>query len=71
MHLAAAENNVEMVEFLLSSNVISVTAKDRWGRTAEDEATSNGFNSLVEVLRKWGAQEGAEGQDSKRQKAGE
>ena len=49
LHIAASEGNKKAVELLLSFNSNS-SAKDRWGRTPKDDATSNGFDHIIVLL---------------------
>ncbi len=51
LHLAAAEGKLEIVEFLLAKSV-HLTLKDRWQHTPIDEAKSNGYSNIVELLQR-------------------
>ena len=51
LHLAATNNDLNMVKFLLANTEIPMGAKDRWGFTAEDEAVRNNFDEISSALR--------------------
>ena len=49
LHLAAAENKMAVVKFLVSKNV-NLTPKDRWNNTPIDEAKRSGHTDMVNFL---------------------
>ncbi|MFA8298625.1 MAG: glutaminase A [Hyphomicrobiales bacterium] len=50
LHLACAEGQTEVVQFLIENNV-EVDIKDRWGHTPLSEAEIGGFLEIVRLLR--------------------
>ena len=51
LHLAASENQIEVVKYLLSRNV-PISPVDRWGGTPLDDAKRSNHNELIEFLEK-------------------
>jgi len=51
LHLAAAENQIEVVEYLLNQNV-PLQPKDRWGGTPLDDAKRGKHKEMVLLLKK-------------------
>ncbi|MFA8451578.1 MAG: glutaminase A [Bacteroidales bacterium] len=49
LHLAVAERQVEMVQFLFDNHVNPKT-KDRWGHTPISEAKDNSYKEIVEIF---------------------
>ena len=54
--MACADGHVAVVKLLLAASA-DVTHKDKWGDTPLGEATSNGHEDVVELLRAAGATE--------------
>lgn len=50
LHVAAVAGHVECVEFLLKQCHISANVKDRWGRTALEEAKMFGHKKVIKLL---------------------
>ena len=49
LHLAAAENQLEVVQYLIT-NGANTTPKDRWGKTPLSDAKKGKYNSIIEIL---------------------
>ena len=49
LHLAASEDQLETVRYLLSKNV-NINIKDRWGNTALQDAIRNGCNEIMKII---------------------
>jgi len=58
LHLAAYFGRHDVVQFLLSKEA-NVNAKNKWNRTALDEAIDQGLSEIAEVLREHGAKLGS------------
>jgi hypothetical protein len=58
LHLAAYFGRNEVVQFLLSKGA-NVNARNKWNRTALDEAVDQGHSEIAEVLRTHGAKLGS------------
>ena len=50
LHLAACENHIEIVKFLLNIGKVKKNPKDRWGRTPYDDALANNHTEIEELL---------------------
>ncbi|XP_048251276.1 inversin-like [Haliotis rufescens] len=50
LHLACMRGHMEMMEFVLSLNVVDIDARNNLGETAADEARSGGHPRLVDLL---------------------
>lgn len=53
LHVSAAEGHLDYVRFLLEHCNVNCLLKDRWGKTAIDEAESFGNHGVVDFLRTW------------------
>lgn len=53
LHAAAAEGNLEIVEFLLQVASVYHEPKDRWGRRPIDDASYCGHLHVVDFLKAW------------------
>lgn len=53
LHLAASENHLDCVQFLLEQCNVPFDPKDRWGNTPLDEAETFGHGQVAEYLRAW------------------
>ena len=51
LHLAACENHIEIVKFLINIGKVKKNPKDRWNNTPLDEATKLTHNEIVELLQ--------------------
>ena len=51
LHLAVCENRLDSTAFLIAHGA-DVHAKDRWGRTPVDEASTLGEEPMMELLSK-------------------
>ena len=51
LHLAACENHIEIVEFLINIGKVKKNPKDRWNNTPLDEATKLNHNEIVKLLQ--------------------
>jgi len=64
LHLAAAENQVEVVTFFIAEKrrapyVINLNPRDRWGGTPLDDAYLHGHQTIIELLEGAGGVRGA------------
>uniref|UniRef100_A0A1B6CB91 glutaminase n=1 Tax=Clastoptera arizonana TaxID=38151 RepID=A0A1B6CB91_9HEMI len=53
LHLAASEGHIDCVSFLLEQCGLPYDAKDRWGNTPLEEATTFSQTKVVEYLTSW------------------
>ncbi|KAL3897608.1 MAG: hypothetical protein SGCHY_003303 [Lobulomycetales sp.] len=53
LHLAACENHVNIVKYLLRHHVLDIHSTDRWGGTPLTEAIKNGNHEIVRILKKY------------------
>ena len=73
LHLAAAEGQIEVVEFFIEqsrSGVVQLNPKDRWGRTPLDDAELHGRKTTAKALVAAGGVRGAPVPLSRNQAAG-
>lgn len=54
MHLAAADGQAGVIEYLVRQNV-NVVPVDRWGNTPHDDAVRGGYTTVAETLSRLGA----------------
>jgi len=50
LHLAVCENNTDIVSFLINIAKVSITKKDRWGKTAFDEAQEKNNEDICKLF---------------------
>ncbi|XP_046673514.1 glutaminase liver isoform, mitochondrial-like [Homalodisca vitripennis] len=60
LHLAAAEGHYDCVVFLVEQCGVPINSKDRWGKTALDEAIFSGHNKVAQFLEDWEKNSSAE-----------
>jgi glutaminase len=53
LHLAAAEGHLDCVRFLVEKCGVDVTAVDRWGHTALDDAVRFQRSAVRDYLEEW------------------
>ena len=53
LHLACAEGNYQIAEYLLRKGFEPVEILDRWNNTPLDDARSQGHNHIVELLQSY------------------
>ncbi|MEM7222971.1 MAG: glutaminase A [Pseudomonadota bacterium] len=58
LHLAAAENQLDVVEFYIAQAPRSLSPKDRWGGTPLDDAALQGHAETIALLERAGARRG-------------
>ena len=60
LHLAAAENQTEMVEFFLNLDAsdTALNPRDRWGGTPLDDACLHGHDAIIAILQRAGGRRG-------------
>ncbi|VDK49350.1 unnamed protein product [Gongylonema pulchrum] len=51
LHLAASEGHSDLVDFFLGMAHVNPLVKDRWNRTAYDEAVTFGFTHIAEKIK--------------------
>eukprot|EP00931_Biecheleriopsis_adriatica_P088211 TRINITY_DN62583_c0_g1_i1.p1 TRINITY_DN62583_c0_g1~~TRINITY_DN62583_c0_g1_i1.p1 ORF type:complete len:594 (+),score=146.46 TRINITY_DN62583_c0_g1_i1:120-1901(+) len=64
LHIAAAEGKIEAVRMLVEELGADVNAKDRWSRTAYDDALQFEHSEVAEFLREKGGQPGRRAKSS-------
>ena len=50
LHLAASENQLEVIGYFLKQEGILLDQKDRWGARPIDDARKNGSIAVIELL---------------------
>lgn len=53
LHLTAAEGHINCVEFLLKHCHVPYDVRDRWGKTALEEALAFGHTDVIEMIQLW------------------
>ena len=51
LHLAACENHIEIVQFLLNIAKVNKNPKDRWNKTPLDEAIKLNHTEIIDLLQ--------------------